>query len=49
MYEKFNAKSLNIEVQGLLCLYGTGRSTGLVLDCGDGVSHCVPIYSGIFT
>merc|ERR1719273_2784173 len=46
MFETFSVPSFYVAVQAVLSLYSSGRTTGIVLDCGDEVSHTVPIYEG---
>merc|ERR1719363_50338 len=46
MFETFNVPSMYISIQAVLSLYSSGRTTGIVMDSGDGVSHVVPIYEG---
>ena len=46
MFEKFKVPSTYISIQAILSLYASGRTTGLVLDSGDGVTHAVPIFEG---
>jgi len=46
MFETFNVTSMYVAIQAVLSLYASGRTTGIVMDSGDGVSHTVPIYEG---
>lgn len=45
-FETFNVPALSMSVQAVLALYASGRTTGIVLDSGDGVTHAVPVYEG---
>lgn len=36
----------NIEAQAKLSIFSEGVETGMVIDSGDGVSHCIPIVAG---
>lgn len=46
MFDTFNCPSFYVAVQAVLSLYASGRTTGIVLDSGDGITHTVPIYEG---
>ena len=46
MFERFNVPSTYVALQGVLSLYASGRTSGTVLDIGDGVTHTIPIFDG---
>ncbi|EUD65565.1 hypothetical protein C922_04071 [Plasmodium inui San Antonio 1] len=45
-FEDFDFQNINISVSGLMSMYATGLTTGLVLDIGDGVTQCIPVFDG---
>ena len=45
-FEKFGTPKIFFQQQAVLSLYAKGRTSGLVLDCGDGCSHCTPVFEG---
>lgn len=46
MFETFEVDKFFVQIQAVLSLQAAGKTTGCVLDSGDGVSHTVPIYEG---
>ncbi len=46
MFESFNVPQFYVAIQAILSLYASGRTTGCVVDSGDGVTHTVPVYEG---
>lgn len=47
LFEGLNVPALSMSLQAILSLYASGRTTGIVLDSGDGVTHVVPVYEGL--
>jgi actin, other eukaryote len=46
VFETLKCRRFYVNVQAVLALYASGRTTGLVLDVGEGKTHAVPIFEG---
>ena len=46
MFETFNVPNFYISIQAVLSLYSEGRTIGITVDSGDGVTHMVPVFEG---
>ncbi|XP_007516223.1 actin-like protein 7B [Erinaceus europaeus] len=46
LFETFGIPAMHVASQALLSIYSYGRTTGLVVESGHGVSHAVPISEG---
>ena len=46
VFEHFQVPKFQISMSALNALYTEGLASGLVLECGEGISTCVPIVEG---
>ena len=46
IFETFNVPAFYLQSQAVLSLYASGRTTGCVVDSGEGLTHTVPVYEG---
>ena len=46
MFETVDVPAMHVAIQAVQSPYASDRTTGIVMDSGDGVSHTVPIYEG---
>jgi actin-related protein len=46
MFETFNVPAMYIEFPGVLSMFSFGRTTGIVCESGDGITHTTPIIEG---
>jgi actin len=44
IFETFNVPSFYLAQQGVLSLYACGRTTGIVLNSGEGITQIVPVF-----
>ena len=47
LFEGYRAPSLCIGNSASLSIFASGRTTGVVVDCGAGLATCVPVFEGL--
>ena len=46
MFEKYRVEELSIMNTAVLSLFSTGKTSGIVVESGEGVSYTVPVFEG---
>ncbi|KAJ7844781.1 actin 1 [Mycena olivaceomarginata] len=46
LFEALGVPAFYVQAGAVLALFASGRASGVVLDAGEGVSACVPVYAG---
>ena len=47
MFEKLNVQKVWVASQPAMALFATGKTTGLVVECGHGLTQSMPFYEGM--
>lgn len=45
-FEKYGLSAIQTVQQGILSLFANGTERGVVVECGEGLSHCTPVFDG---
>mmetsp|Transcript_39244 Transcript_39244/g.108094 ORF Transcript_39244/g.108094 Transcript_39244/m.108094 type:complete len:391 (+) Transcript_39244:47-1219(+) len=45
-FETFEVPSVCVQIPAVLSLFASGRTTGIVIDCGESGAHVAPVYEG---
>jgi actin-related protein len=45
-FESYGVPAFYMGIQGVLSLFASGKTSGVVLDIGDGISHVLPVFEG---
>jgi len=47
LFETYRAPSVCFGNSSSMCIFASGRTTGLAVDCGAGLTSVVPVYAGL--